>query len=72
MTNPQLVDDVLDFDSSEEVLGKPGGADLHLGLATAPTLYAWEEHPAMGPLIARKFSKEGDVELVGTHAKTVV
>ncbi|KAH9075841.1 terpenoid synthase [Lactarius deliciosus] len=51
----QLVDDVLDYD--------PAGADLQLGLATGPALYAWEEHPEMGALIARKFEKEGDVEL---------
>ena len=40
------------------------GADLKLGLTTAPVLYAWEEHEAMGPLIQRKF--EQDVELVGS------
>ncbi|KAI0035136.1 isoprenoid synthase domain-containing protein [Vararia minispora EC-137] len=59
----QLVDDVLDYEAGEATLGKPGGADLQLGLATGPALYAWEEHPEMGPLIARKFAKEGDVEL---------
>ncbi|KAH8991983.1 terpenoid synthase [Lactarius akahatsu] len=59
----QLVDDVLDYESGEAALGKPGGADLQLGLATGPALYAWEEHPEMGALIARKFEKEGDVEL---------
>jgi hexaprenyl-diphosphate synthase len=47
------------------VLGKPGGADLRLGLTTGPALYAWEEHAAMRPLIQRKFENEGDVELVG-------
>ncbi|KAF7307278.1 hypothetical protein MIND_00521700 [Mycena indigotica] len=59
----QLVDDVLDYEAGEATLGKPGGADLQLGLATGPALYAWEEHPEMGPLIQRKFEKEGDVEL---------
>ncbi|KAJ7204471.1 terpenoid synthase [Mycena pura] len=59
----QLVDDVLDYEAGEATLGKPGGADLQLGLATGPALYAWEEHPEMGPLIRRKFEKEGDVEL---------
>jgi len=60
----KLVDDVLDYESGEAALGKPGGADLQLGLATGPALYAWEEHPEMGALIARKFEKEGDVERV--------
>ncbi|KDQ63071.1 hypothetical protein JAAARDRAFT_119697 [Jaapia argillacea MUCL 33604] len=59
----QLVDDVLDYESGEAAMGKPGGADLQLGLATGPALYAWEEHPEMGPLVERKFEKEGDVEL---------
>ena len=60
----QLVDDVLDYDAAEATMGKPGGADLRLGVATGPALYAWEEHPEMGPLIARKFEQQGDVELV--------
>ncbi|KAJ6520251.1 terpenoid synthase [Mycena sanguinolenta] len=59
----QLVDDVLDYESGEATLGKPGGADLQLGLATGPALYAWEEFPEMGPLILRKFEGEGDVEM---------
>ena len=36
----QLVDDMLDFLSSDEVSGKPTNADLRLGLATAPVLFA--------------------------------
>ena len=60
----QLVDDILDYESGEAALGKPGGADLQLGLATGPALFAWEEHPEMGPLIKRKFAQDGDVELV--------
>nr|ASF90181.1 hypothetical protein SPAR06848 [Bartheletia paradoxa] len=59
----QLVDDMLDFKPVSAELGKPGeGADLRLGLATAPALYAWEEFSELGPLILRKFEDEGDVE----------
>ncbi|KAL1412554.1 coq1 putative hexaprenyl diphosphate synthase [Vanrija albida] len=59
----QLVDDMLDYSSTVD-LGKPGsGADMRLGLATAPALFAWEEHPSLGPLIARKFSEPGDTEI---------
>ena len=36
----QIVDDVLDFASNTKLLGKPAVADLKLGLATAPVLYA--------------------------------
>ncbi|KAF9245663.1 isoprenoid synthase domain-containing protein [Melanogaster broomeanus] len=58
----QLVDDILDF-SSSTALGKPGsGADLRLGLATGPVLYAAEEYPELEPLIARGFKQDGDVE----------
>lgn len=39
----QLVDDLLDFTSTESQLGKPAVADLQLGLATAPVLFAAEE-----------------------------
>lgn len=38
----QLIDDMLDFISTSEVLGKPAAADLKLGLATAPVLFASE------------------------------
>lgn len=38
----QLVDDLLDFVASSEVIGKPAAADLKLGLATAPVLFACE------------------------------
>ncbi|KAF9359325.1 coq1 putative hexaprenyl diphosphate synthase [Mortierella sp. AD094] len=58
----QLVDDMLDFTVSSEEFGKPTGADLKLGLATAPVLFAWEEYPELGKLIKRNFDREGDVE----------
>ncbi|CAO0800799.1 unnamed protein product [Mucor circinelloides] len=58
----QLVDDMLDFTVTAAELGKPAGADLKLGLATAPVLFAWEEYPELEPLIKRKFSVKGDEE----------
>lgn len=58
----QIVDDMLDYTSSNTSFGKPSQADLKLGLATAPILFAWKEKPELGDLIARKFSEEGDVE----------
>lgn len=39
----QLVDDLLDFVSSSEAMGKPAAADLKLGLATAPVLFACDK-----------------------------
>ena len=58
----QLVDDLLDFIVSADQLGKPAAADLKLGLATAPVLFAAEKFPELNDLIARRFSSQGDVE----------
>jgi hexaprenyl-diphosphate synthase len=58
----QLVDDMLDYTKSGKDLGKPAGADLELGLATAPLLFAWKTTPELGPLVGRKFQEEGDVQ----------
>ncbi len=58
----QVVDDMLDYTVNEEQLGKPAGADLKLGLATAPVLFAWKKFPEVGAMIKRKFDHPGDVE----------
>jgi len=58
----QLVDDLLDFTASADQLGKPAAADLSLGLATAPVLFAAETYPHLNTLIARRFEADGDVE----------
>ncbi|CCU74835.1 unnamed protein product [Blumeria hordei] len=57
----QLVDDLLDYTVDEKELGKPAGADLILGLATAPLLFAWQHNEELGSLVGRKFACEGDV-----------
>ena len=64
----QLVDDMLDYTVSEKELGKPAGADLELGLATAPLLFAWKNTKELGSLVGRKFSEEGDVAKVSLLA----
>jgi hexaprenyl-diphosphate synthase len=64
----QLVDDMLDYTVSEAELGKPAGADLELGLATAPLLFAWKDNTSLGKLVGRKFSADGDVQRVCFHA----
>ena len=66
----QLVDDMLDYTQSGRNLGKPAGADLELGLATAPLLFAWKQMPELGALVGRKFGQEGDVAKV--CARTLV
>eukprot|EP00952_Eustigmatos_sp_NYUAD-ZCMA_P014307 55877-Eustigmatos_ZCMA.PRE.1 len=37
-------------------------ADMSLGLATAPILYAAEQRPELRPLIKRRFKQAGDVD----------
>ncbi|XP_045118501.1 all trans-polyprenyl-diphosphate synthase PDSS1-like [Portunus trituberculatus] len=58
----QLVDDLLDFVSSSSTMGKPTAADLKLGLATAPVLFACEKFPELNPMIMRRFQEPGDVQ----------
>jgi all-trans-nonaprenyl-diphosphate synthase len=58
----QIVDDILDFTSSTDTLGKPAGSDLKSGNLTAPVLFALEEKPYLEVMIERKFAQEGDLE----------
>jgi len=43
----QLVDDLLDFTSSEDVLGKPAGADLLEGKVALPLIFLLQREPGM-------------------------
>ena len=47
----QLVDDALDFSSTSEAMGKQTTADLSLGLATAPVLFAAQKVLRHYPLL---------------------
>ncbi|MEI6443720.1 MAG: solanesyl diphosphate synthase [Nostocales cyanobacterium ELA583] len=58
----QIVDDILDFTSSTDTLGKPAGSDLKSGNLTAPALFALEEKPYLQVLIEREFAQAGDLE----------
>ncbi|NMG06949.1 solanesyl diphosphate synthase [Brasilonema sp. UFV-L1] len=58
----QIVDDILDFTSSTDTLGKPAGSDLKSGNLTAPVLFALEEKPYLEVLIDREFAHKGDLE----------
>ncbi|MEO1144483.1 MAG: solanesyl diphosphate synthase [Cyanobacteria bacterium J06638_22] len=58
----QIVDDLLDFTSSADTLGKPAGSDLSSGNLTAPVLYALQEKPFLEVLIEREFAQDGDLD----------
>jgi geranylgeranyl pyrophosphate synthase len=58
----QIVDDILDFSGASSSLGKPAQADMSLGLATAPVLFAAENVKELTPLIERRFKEKGDVQ----------
>lgn len=44
-TGFQIIDDILDFQGNQEVLGKPVGSDLREGIVTLPVLYFRRERP---------------------------
>ncbi|ASK63338.1 heptaprenyl diphosphate synthase component II [Virgibacillus phasianinus] len=56
----QIIDDILDFTSSEKVLGKPAGNDLLQGNVTLPVLYAMKD-PAFFSLLKNTFANSESV-----------
>lgn len=63
----QIIDDILDFESSEGVMRKPVGHDLEEGLCTLPLIYALRADEAgFRPLLAklRKPDGKADPELL--------
>jgi octaprenyl-diphosphate synthase len=49
----QLIDDLLDFTSTEEALGKAAGADLLGGKVTLPLIYLREAEPSVLEMVQR-------------------
>jgi octaprenyl-diphosphate synthase len=55
----QLIDDLLDFTSTEDVLGKPAGADLVEGKVSLPLILLLQRHPEMRLRIQTVISEAG-------------
>lgn len=59
----QLVDDVLDFTATDEVLGKPAGLDLVEGKLTLPLIYLLEKEPELRARV-QSVMREGNYQNV--------
>jgi len=59
----QLVDDLLDFTGSEDVLGKPAGADLIEGKVSLPLIFLLQREPEMR-LAIQTIISDADYDLV--------
>jgi octaprenyl-diphosphate synthase len=55
----QLVDDLLDFTSTEDVLGKPAGADLVEGKVALPLIFLLQREPDMRAAVQTVISEAG-------------
>ena len=66
----QIVDDILDFTSTEEVMGKPVGSDLSQGTLTLPAMMLMERHPKDNPI--RRFFESRDKKYVAQAIQMVL
>jgi heptaprenyl diphosphate synthase len=59
----QIIDDILDFESSVGIMGKPVGKDVKEGLCTLPLIYALRENrAAMESLLARSRTERSKLD----------
>lgn len=60
----QLVDDILDFTSTEKILGKPAGNDLREGKVTLPIIYALQTASAEDRIAVETVLHDGNYDQV--------
>jgi octaprenyl-diphosphate synthase len=63
----QLVDDLLDFTSSDTILGKPVGADLLEGKVTLPLIYLLASEPSARDIV-QQVMRDGHYQSVSRHS----
>jgi octaprenyl-diphosphate synthase len=66
----QIVDDILDFTSTKEVLGKPVGSDLIQGTLTLPAMFLLERYPGDNPI--RQLFETRDLKYVNKAIEMVL
>ncbi len=57
----QVFDDILDVDGEEDLTGKQPGTDVRDGTVTLPLIFALEERPQLGGLLAQPGLREAQV-----------
>lgn len=61
----QIIDDILDFVSTEKELGKPAGGDLQQGNITLPVLYAMEDSSLKEKIIqVNEHTTRNEIEVI--------
>lgn len=65
----QIVDDILDFTSTEEAMGKPVGSDLIQGTLTLPAMMVIEKNPEDNPV--KRMFETRDLRYVAEAIKQV-
>ena len=59
----QIVDDILDFEATEEEIGKPVARDLAHGVVTLPAIIAMQQYPNDNPIPALFADPENEAHL---------
>ncbi len=67
----QLLDDVLDFTSTPELLGKPVGNDVHEGVYTLPLILALQQDKNIAAILPNHDKLVGKLLELGTLQKTI-
>ncbi len=60
----QIIDDILDFIGSPDIVGKPVGSDLQQGIITLPVIFYIEEEPLQKELLVQVLQKNHDPSLL--------
>lgn len=66
----QVVDDILDFDGTEEEFGKPIGSDLANGVVTLPTLIAMKQKRCAA-IVKRALESPNDETIMGEAIRAI-